>query len=64
MDCNSIVLSAKSLRDPPDLPSGGMLQLQAIILASTSPVILGSTGSSIRFLRSVAASTFVQRTAF
>ena len=49
--CNSTALSASSRNDHRDRPLGGVLQLSAIILASTSPVILGSTGGVSRFFR-------------
>ena len=59
MKFSSTALSARSLKDHLDLPSGGELQLRAMILASTSPVILGSTGGVSRFfLPRVADSPF------
>jgi len=54
--CSSIAWAAKSRNDHRPRPLGGVLQLSAIILASTSPVILGSTGGVSRFFRLIAAS--------
>ena len=49
-------LSARGRSDHLERPFGGVLQLRAIIPASTSPVILGSTGSVSRFFPPMATS--------
>jgi len=54
--CNSMALSASSRNDDRDRPSGGVLQPRAMILASTSPVILGITGGASLFFRLIATS--------
>jgi hypothetical protein len=54
--CNSTALSASSRNDHRDRPLGGVLQPRAMILASTSPVILGTTGGVSLFFRLIATS--------
>ena len=47
--CNSTALSASSRKDHRDRPLGGVLQPRAMILASTSPVILGKQVEYLSF---------------
>jgi hypothetical protein len=56
--CNSTLLSAISLKVHLAQPAGASLHANAIIRASTSPVILGSIGGLSRFFLCKNALTF------